>query len=455
MDSADRTGNGARLKRRWRYTVETVTPLHIGAGGEPLREGVDYRVSGRDVQVLDAERAFERIYERAQTRKAAPKKLTRKAAEPEPVSGLAAQLLKLGFRAEKEEVKEEQPQAEEVETDPMVDILGRLASGMTARQAEEANLLVKEDFDRPGSAESLVNYVLKCRPGVESPLPKLEPPQILHMVKDARLGRYPYIPGSSIKGALRTVLAERMFVEREQPVTTKDVLDNRGRVDARWADDKLEQEMFGPDQNRDMMRAILVGDSEPSNGPPALEVTGTYSINYQGRLQFKQGYFVALETLAPGVKLSGDMSLDLFLFGAAAKERLGFSRDAEWLGEIVRHCNEHAQVLIEEEIEFYREYGPSQLATFYNNLRKRLGALAEGECLLQMSWGTGWMAKTLGPALAKQEAFPEIREMFGQTMKRRDTEVFPKTRRLVVGGREHREPVEPMGWVLLSLKEVG
>ncbi|HYO49690.1 MAG TPA: type III-A CRISPR-associated RAMP protein Csm5 [Chloroflexia bacterium] len=455
MDSAGRNDSGARLKRRWRYTVETVTPLHIGAGGEPLREGVNYRISGRDVQVLDAERAFERIYERAQTQKAAPKKPARKAAEQEPVSGLAAQLLKLGFQAEKEEVKEEQPQVEEVETDRVASILGRLASGMTARQAEEANLLVKEDFDKPGSAESLVNYVLRPRPGVDSPLPKLEPPQILHMVKDARLGRYPYIPGSSIKGALRTVLAERMFAEREQPVTTRDVLDNRGRADARWADDNLEREMFGPDQNRDMMRAILVGDSEPLNGPPALEVTGTYSINYQGRLQFKQGYFVALETLAPGVKLSGDMSLDLHLFKPEVSKQLGFSKDDVWLGEIVRHCNEHAQILIEEETEFYRQYGPPQLVTFYNNLRRRLGTLAEGECLLQMSWGTGWMAKTLGPSLAEQEAFPQIREMFRQTMKRRDTEVFPKTRRLVVGGREHREPVEPMGWVVLSLKEVG
>ncbi len=452
MNATGKTDNGARLKRRWRYTVETLTPLHIGAGGDPLREDIDYLVSGKDVLVLDTERAFERIYERAQTPRPAQKKPAARAAAQKPVGGLAAQLMSLDFKAEKEE-EEASPQ-EETQRDDMGDILARLATGMTVRDAQDAGLLVERDFDRSCQAQSLVSYVLEARPGVDRPLPKLEPPQVLPIVKDAMSGRNPYIPGSSLKGALRTVLAERMFADRKSALTVADMLDSRGRADERWADDNREREMFGRDQNRDLMRSLLVGDSQVAERPPVLEVTGTFSVNSQGRSQLKQGYFVALEAVGPGVKMSGEMSLDLYLSGSDVRERLGFSKDAEWMGDIARHCNDHAQALIEEETAFYKEYGPSQLQTFYSNLRNRLGVLREGECLLQMSWGTGWMAKTLGPKLAKEEVFPEIRRMFGRTMNRRPGATFPKTRRLVVGGRDHREPIAPMGWVLLSLEEV-
>ena len=55
----------AALKQTWRYTLDALTPLHIGAGGDPLHKDLDFIVTRGDVVVLDPEETFERIYQAA------------------------------------------------------------------------------------------------------------------------------------------------------------------------------------------------------------------------------------------------------------------------------------------------------------------------------------------------------------------------------------------------------
>jgi CRISPR-associated protein Csm5 len=443
MDWTNTPRDRSRLKRSWHYTLEVLTPLHIGAGGDPLHQGTDFIATRSEVVVLDPERTFERIYEGAH-RVGLP---VEDSVADQSVGALADQLRRLGLAGE----DTAGPAAPKPDVTAVV--LARLAEGMTPNEALQAGWLTPADLQ---GEKSIVRYRLRPPSGVGAPLPNLEPPQILPMVKDAR-GR-PYVPGSSLKGAIRTALAARIFAERKNPLVGSDVL-ARGRSNPKAADDNIESAMFGRDPNHDLLRTLLVGDtasiapgSSPDTGGLALAVSGTYSIR-QDRLQFKPGFYVALEVLLPKTQLSGTLRLDRYPFGADAQRQLQFGQTEDWLADFPRLANEHARALIAAEIPFYQKHGLSHVATFYHNLQRQLESLAPSECLLQISWGTGWLAKTFGPTLAAQAAFPEVREMFSFTMNRRPTAVYPKTRRLTLEGPGYSNPGVPLGWVRLRLAE--
>ncbi|MDQ2810117.1 MAG: type III-A CRISPR-associated RAMP protein Csm5 [Chloroflexota bacterium] len=435
MPLPDRPADRPPLKQVWHYTLETITPLHIGAGGTPLQKDTDFIVTSRDVAVLDAERTFERIYERSLRPTAAPAV----AAPVAPSNSIAQQLAKLGLGSDVADALDEPAGPSER------DVLDRLARGMTPNEAVEAGWLIAADLSGPAS---IVRYRLQPPSGVGAPLPDLQPPQILPLIKNAR--QQPYLPGSSLKGALRTALAAQLFSAADQPLQLNDVL-GRGYANPKAADDRIESRLLGRDPNHDLLRALLVGDSAALPTSPALAVAGTYTIRNDGSLQFKPGFYVALEVFPPGTQLQGQIRLDRYLFAPEPQKQLGFGPTADWLADFPALCNAHARRLISSETAFYRQHGLPQVAGFYERLLHRLDGLPPGACLLQLSWGTGWLAKTLGPLLTAQPAFAAVRAQFGAGMNRRPTAVFPKTRRLTLGGPNYAQAGEPLGWVELRL----
>jgi CRISPR-associated protein Csm5 len=421
----------SRLKHNWRYTLETLTPLHIGAGGDPLVKDTDFIVTSRDVVVLDSTRTFERIYQRALE---APASAPTVVADV-PLNPIAAALQQAGLLDAEVDKQEAAPSNSEAA------VLTRLAQGMTPQQALEAGWLTADDLQGP---EKIVRYRLKPPSGVGAPLPeRLEPPQILPFSKTAG---QPYVPGSSLKGALRTVLAEVLFSHWPQPLTLQDV-QSRGRPNPKAADDTVENQMFGRDPNHDWLRALHVGDSAAASSGLALAVAGTYSLRGQG-LQLKEGMYAALEVLPVGATAQGVIRVDRTLFTPVAAARLGFGPQEGWLRGLIGPVNTHARTLTAAEIAFYREHRIPEVVQFYEDLQQRMTHLAANQCLVQMSWGTGWRAKTLGPSLEAQEAFPAIRDQFRLGY---PNAPFPKTRRLTLTGAGYTRPGVPLGWMLLTL----
>jgi CRISPR-associated protein Csm5 len=252
----------------------------------------------------------------------------------------------------------------------------------------------------------------------------------------------PYVPGSSIKGAVRTALAWAILDSGTYVPSSRDM----GRS-SRFAGRPLEAELFGSDPNHDIMRALQVGDSEPmaADGLEALHST-VYTLMRDGRLRPKSGgrYCLWVEALPVGTCLTGKWHLDEVLLEREVARRLGFDRKRAWLGDVPRHCRVFAAALIERETDFYTRYGPSPIAAFYRELASRLERLADNEFLLQMSWGTGWTSKTVGSALDRA-LIEEARRRYRLGVRGAP---FPKTRRLVERGNT---PQEPFGWVLVRL----
>jgi CRISPR-associated protein Csm5 len=291
----------------------------------------------------------------------------------------------------------------------------------------------------PEQYSDYARYKLRMPAGVAHVL------RIMDCVKDAHGN--PYIPGSSIKGAIRTALAWAMLMEEKIQVDQRDLGYN-----PRYADAPLMARLFGTDPNHDILRCLHVSDTK-SLAPDNIELTPvalyTMGRNEPRRLEPKgQGYRFNLEALRTGVRIAGTIRFDDFLLQRQEASQLGFGKRTHYVENFVRYCNGLARAVIQKEIAYYGRYGPSEVKQFYSTLADAAERIDMScESLLQMSWGTGWTSKTVGTALPP-ELLKQIRSQFRLDRGREGEPIFPKTRRLVERGGG---PVMVPGWLKLKL----
>ncbi len=341
-------------------TLEVLSPLHVGAGSEPLLADYDFAVERGAVWVMDPRKLLEG-YDEEELRHGIPEVRLSKRLGPEGYRACAA-------------------------------------------------------YSLPVSGE-VGNEIVPC-------------------IKDVE-GRA-YLPGSSLKGALRSVVGWAAAGESGGAPTGGELGRNAKCAGAQW-----ERRVFGRSPNYNVMRALLVGDSTPAPAEQ-MELAGVSIYSLSGReLQPKgQGYRLSLEALRPGTRLTFRLGLDRYTL---AHPDLGLAEKGRWLESLASICRERAMELIAGEKDFYTTYGPRPLLQFYRRLEDRAAGLGENRFLLQMAWGTGWGAKTLGAALTQGELFGEVRDRYRLG---RSGAPFPKSRRLVERGGT---AVEPLGWVEVTL----
>ena len=305
------------------------------------------------------------------------------------------------------------------------DAVNRVLMGRPA-----AELLAPPDFDSP----VLFRYMLTGEPTKrEGKIPE--------QIKDVY--DRPYLPGSSLKGALRTVLAWGIYTRagREPDL---------GRLGprAKYAAQRLEQDTFGRDANRDFLRALQVRDSAPLAQANALSLEQVQV--YPG------GTPVEVEAVRTGVVFRLTIAVDEYGFQEEAARQLGWQGKRAWLAQLVALGKEYARERLVTEVEFFKAHGgPQATLGFYAALVKQVveGELADDEFLLQVGWGTGWESKTLGSGLLRQDdvAFERMLRDYRMTKERnrQPGDSFPKSRTLAL--RRDGEPAFPLGWVRVKL----
>jgi len=361
------------LHTAWAVEVETLSPLHIGAGAE-LMLGYDlapYR--GRTYRVNED-----------------------------------ALLNEILTRAEGESA----------------DAVNRVLMGRPA-----AELLDPSDFDDP----ALFRYTLAGEPTKrEGKIPE--------QIKDVY--DRPYLPGSSLKGALRTVLAWGIYTRAGRKP-------DLGRLGprAKYAAQRLEQDIFGRDANRDFLRALQVQDSASLEEANVLKLEQVQV--YPG------GTPIDVEAVRTGVTFRLSIVVDEYGFQDAAARQLGWQGKRAWLGQLTTLGKKYARERLSTEVAFFKAHsGPQTTLGFYAALVKQVveGELADDEFLLQVGWGTGWESKTLGSGLLRQDddAFERLLSQYRMTKeKRREVgDPFPKSRTLALRGGQ---PALPLGWVRVKL----
>jgi CRISPR-associated protein Csm5 len=232
------------------------------------------------------------------------------------------------------------------------------------------------------------------------------PAEILSFIKT--LGK-PFIPGSSLKGAMRTALGQFLF--------PKDINLLALPRDRRRAARPIEEKVFGRTPHEDRFKEVKVLDA-PFEGDLKVAKVGVYEAKNR---TLRRTLTIFIEVIPPGSRLWSEIK-------------------APDIKGLYLSLKEKAKTLIEGEIEFFTRN--PRVRDFYEDLLKELQRLGPSETLLQIGWGTGWRAKTFDTALKeKLEVFERLRRRYNLGREGHD---FPITRKLVEGER-----LLPLGWVKL------
>ncbi len=283
------------------------------------------------------------------------------------------------------------------------------------------------------------------------------------------VGNRPYLPGSTLKGAIRTALlgeildeADHVYDESLRQLATIIAGGPRGNPGKEAPGRPVESLAFGKDPNHDLLRALQVSDTEPLNSE-ALEIGMAWTVTLNQRDQLVQKiegnreYKNFVQQFRANQRLTFTLKIDEHLFREHEKNHLGFKDLQEnVIRDIPEVCRSATAVLMDRELEFFEKYGFSEIANIYDRLIRINAELPEGAFLLQIGWGTGYHTNTVTSLYADGEEpaldWMDIRERFrlGESPSRRggyDEREFPKTRRILYRGQN---PIAPLGWVKIS-----
>ncbi len=245
----------------------------------------------------------------------------------------------------------------------------------------------------------------------------------------------PYIPGSSIKGAIRTVLLWKAVKEdrsllEEVIYQIKNVLRGKrylDRKDLTRLDDKLEEKVFRRaklegtkegDPKNDLLRVLRVGDSS------FFDSCSVYQINFLGMGRFS----VLAECIDSEQTAEIEIDVDNFTLGY-----LGQKFDFDGLTSAAR---EFAEELVR--VETNRSY-PEEAKREFKKVLKAKGMI------LRIGWGTVWYSSTIGTLLKTHPEFDNLRRKLGlgrNPRTKRFSRNFPVVRRVTFNKK-------PLGWVAI------
>jgi len=284
------------------------------------------------------------------------------------------------------------------------------------------------------------------------------------------MGR-PYVPGTEVKGAIRTAVLWHLIASHSDRNKLSDLVgqkrNRRGEVERASRQDAgqwLEQALLGEDPRSDAFRIVRVADSTPlpasalrvypvlvaARQPSGLGLmdrprSGDRPSSYTDDLQRAVASFC--ECLSEGA-VRTSVELDRFLLSK-------WDRDASFLQRWPQACNAFSRRVAEAERRWWEEawkvapsalQGPARsVVEFYAGLLRRLDGLPDGCAVLNLGWGGGWRTKTVA------EAFGDglVRRLVQQYGLDRGSRApaFPKTRKVAWLAHDR---FLPLGWVLLE-----
>lgn len=320
------------------------------------------------------------------------------------------------------------------------DDLAKMAAGRPASE-----LLRPEDFhaDSP-----LFRYVLPGEPRSQNPGSVLQ-----EQIKDP--WDCPYIPGSSLKGALRTALFYAGYGGRNLQFR---VAPSNDRVNVKYVAQPLERDVFannvssGKAPNHDLLRAMQIGDSIPDEQRRLRIVNVTVSKNSQ-----PSGSPIELEAIPSDISFEMSLSLDGYLLSNQIRRELGYVDDQiGWVQGLPQIVNSWTQDRLSVESQTNRSSNWTNTFEQIKPIVDRFVAdQTSSEFVVQLGWGGGWDSKTLGKHLTDNKTeFSRLVNDRRYKMLRKGKfvagDVYPKTRRAIVTRK--MQPISLLGWVWVRME---
>jgi len=274
------------------------------------------------------------------------------------------------------------------------------------------------------------------------------PPKEIQTV--IRTGRgVPMLPGSSIKGAIRSAVFNYLIREK--------------RIDPRDFDDRTtEKQLLGSFSN-DIMRFIRVYDAEiPQTEISLVELFNLYRQGRDWKSDYKDGGLCTVESFVPDA--TGNFRIDIAA-GLLNLIEQGKKRDAlppnmqqiwhsanpiKFLFKII---NEHTRRHLRKEIQFFEEYNQAEDSDLIIEKLEEIQTLSQNEdtAILRMSYGSGFHGITgdwrFNDHTSTIERPDHKNKVYSPHTRQRESARY-KSRRIA----DNRDLFACMGFVELSLR---
>ena len=272
---------------------------------------------------------------------------------------------------------------------------------------------------------------------------------------------FPYIPGSSLKGAIRTVILASLVEsvnDKEEKILSKD---RKGKTII--SDKKIQNELFGNDAKNDLFRFVEVGDAYFDKGSEAafrmihLNITNKNSLLDDSKSQI-------VETIDQEKTSFFRLNINLKKYRFAKEnweQAVSFSRNRvinspnvlpeclQSIENLFQTINAHTLKLVEDEIKIWEDVdkeGTENYLDVMESIKSEIINFTKGkECILRLGHASGWRFIT-GAWPEKLDNFvtkvvPAARPNNGKYQ----DYIFPKTRRV---GEDYQDL---LGFVRLTL----
>ncbi|MFZ5809615.1 MAG: type III-A CRISPR-associated RAMP protein Csm5 [Chloroflexota bacterium] len=313
-------------------------------------------------------------------------------------------------------------------------------------RTKPAQLLKKEDYIEKSP---LFRYVLKGTPKSSA-----EGAVVREQIKDA-FDR-PYLPGTTLKGSLRTALAGFLWERKNMRPQISELGGS-----PKFAASNYERKMFGKNPNFDLMRAMHIADSL------SLSIDNLMLVNVRVLTGGgKPGSPIEAEAIRRDTEIISHLKLDTVLFSKWAQERELYLPNSDALLNFIQIARHHSITAIQRELAWARRLPDGKnIVSYYETLLKH--TLQPNEFFLQLGWGGGWEEKTLGEFLKRDENFMRTilkpRKQNGYDVGRghipKNPKDFPVSRRIAMayqrdeaGNITKEIPALPLGWVLVTVE---
>lgn len=271
------------------------------------------------------------------------------------------------------------------------------------------------------------------------------PQQIKEFIRDG-LDR-PYIPGSSIKGAIRTAVLSSIAAKMNETEILRDIRKN-GNITAKT----FEAKVFGKDPNHDVFRYLLVGDAFATGYR-----TAVYNmVNINERTE--RGFWDTSKQTATEVLLSGtevDFSLVLKQPELRPADMPAMPKALSSVDALLNVINNHTRTLLADEIDILESKNvdsrsEEKVNSYIGQLKDLLNTANECQgthsAVMRIGHGSGWRFITGAWTERLSDNFEAIvNKARPGNMKRYADYDFPKSRRL------EEEECEPLGFVKITL----
>jgi CRISPR-associated protein Csm5 len=275
---------------------------------------------------------------------------------------------------------------------------------------------------------------------------KLQGKSALEAVRAATRNAYgqAYIPGSSLKGALRSAWVRHVYQQRGMALDL-DRMNSRRE----WAFQDLEADVLSPKAQRpsqrpnyDLFRALQIADSQPAPED---------SLRLYNAVVFPagpKGIPIDLEGIKPRVAIQSRLKVDEYILNTKARE-FGVADQGFSFESLLHAWREQGRQRITQELAFWeRRTGGEQVLEFFTNLEKQAAAADTNMFFIEVGWGAGWKSKTLGN-LISGPALGRVMSKYRLTRNPyREGDAFPKTRR---AAQKDDVLQRPFGWIKVTI----